>query len=139
MRTSQPSWTPALKVISLILIPCQLVGCSLFGPRYQTIGVISDPAGAKVNVAGNTVGITPVNFEVHRGTDLILEIRKTGYQTQYRSASRSLGTLGVLDVVGAFFLAGLPLIGLLSPGAWKHDPSNFGITLEPDKIETVPP
>ncbi len=128
-----------VKAISLILIPCHLVGCSFFGPRYETIGVISDPAGAKVIYEGNVVGITPINFEVHRGHDFILEIRKPGYQTQYRSASRTLGTLGTLDVFGAFFFLGLPLLGLLSPGAWKHDPSNFGITLEHDKIDTVLP
>jgi hypothetical protein len=132
MKQLHKIWTCAVKATSLAVAICYLGGCSLFGPRYETIGVSSDPPGANVNVSGRPVGTTPVRFEVHRGDNLLLEVQKSGYQTQYRSASRRLSTLGILDVVGgAMFL--LPLIGLISSAAWEHDPGEFGITLEPEK------
>ena len=82
--------------------------------------------------SGVSVGTTPIQFEVHRGDNLFLEIHKPGYQTQYRTSSRRLSTLGILDVVGGAILL-LPLIGLISAGAWEHDPAQFGVTLEPGK------
>ena len=121
-----------LRGISFAVISCYLSGCSLFGPRSETIGVSSDPPGARVIMSGRPMGTTPLHFEVYRGENLLLEVQKPGYQTQYRSASRKLSTLGILDVVGgALFL--LPLFGLLSSAAWEHDPEEFGITLEPEK------
>jgi hypothetical protein len=132
MKKLHKVWMHAGKATSLVAAICYLGGCSLFGPRYETIGVSSDPPGANVNVSGRPVGTTPVHFEVHRGDNLLLEIQKSGYQTQYRSASRKLSTLGILDVVGGAMLL-LPLIGLISSAAWEHDPAEFGITLEPDK------
>jgi hypothetical protein len=125
------------RVLSLMVIVCYMAGCSLFGPRSETIDVSSDPPEARVSVSGRTMGTTPLHFEVQRGDNLLLEIQKSGYQTQYRTSSRKLSSLGILDVVGgAFFL--LPLIGLLSSAAWEHDPAVFGIILEPE-IHVTPP
>ena len=81
---------------------------------------------------GQMVGQTPIQFEAHRGDNLLIEVQKDGYQTQYRTTSRSLSSLGILDVVGGFVLL-VPLVGLLSSGAWKHDPDKYGIILEPGK------
>ena len=132
MKNLHKTKTHAVKATSLLVAMCFLAACSLFGPRHETVGVSSDPPGANVTVSGRPVGTTPVHFEVHRGDNLLLEVKKSGYQTQYRSASRRLSTLGILDVVGgAMFL--LPLIGLLSSAAWEHDPAEFGITMEPEK------
>jgi hypothetical protein len=119
------------RILSLVVIVCYMAGCSLFGPRSESIGVSSDPPGARIIVSGKPMGITPLHFEVQRGDNLLLEVQKSGYQTQYRTASRKLSSLGILDVVGgAFFL--LPLIGLFSSAAWEHDPAEFGIVLEPE-------
>jgi len=121
--------------LSLVIIVCYMTGCSLFGPRSESIGVSSDPPGAHVSVSGKPMGTTPLHFEVQRGDNLLLEIQKSGYQTQYRTSSRKLSSLGILDVVGgAFFL--LPLIGLFSSAAWEHDPAEFGIILEPESLVT---
>ena len=103
--------------------------------RVIAIIVSSDPPGAQVVASGVSVGTTPIQFEVHRGDNLFLEIHKPGYQTQYRTSSRRLSTLGILDVVGGVMLL-LPLIGLISAGAWEHDPAQFGVTLEPEKGST---
>jgi hypothetical protein len=107
-------------------------GCSFFAPSMQTIHVTTTPPGAKVVAGGRPVGQTPVQFEAHRGENLLIEVGKPGYQTQYRTSSRTLSTIGTLDVIGGFFLL-LPLFGLLSSGAWKHDPGQYGFVLDPEK------
>lgn len=114
-----------------VLILVSFGGCSFFAPSMQTIQVTSSPAGAKILSSGQVVGQTPLQFEAHRGENLLIEVQKPGYQTQYRTTSRTLSTIGILDVIGGIFL--LPLLGLFAPGAWKHDPDKYGIILEPEK------
>jgi len=117
---------------SLVVIVVSFSGCPFFAPSMQTIHVTSSPSGANVVAGGRPVGQTPVQFETHRGENLLIEVQKASYQTQYRTSSRSLSTIGTLDVIGGFFLL-LPLFGLLSSGAWKHDPGQYGFILDPEK------
>lgn len=120
------------RLISLLIASCYLAGCSLFGPRSESIGVSSDPPGARVIASGKPVGTTPLQFEAQRGDNLLIEVQKSGYQTQYRTLSRKMGTLGILDIVGgAIWL--VPFFGLLSSAAYEHDPAEIGITLEPER------
>lgn len=107
-------------------------GCSFVAPSMQTIQVTSAPEGAKVRAGGQLMGQTPIQFEAHRGDNLLIEVQKEGYQTQYRTTSRTLSTIGILDVVGGCLFL-VPLLGLLSSGAWKHDPDRYGVILEPVK------
>jgi hypothetical protein len=125
------SWAIGRQIIAALAL-VTFSGCSLFAPSKQTIHVTSSPEGAKVLAGGQPVGQTPVQFEAHRGDNLLIEVQKAGYQTQYRTTSRTLSSIGTLDVVGGFVLL-LPLLGLLSSGAWKHDPDKYGIILEPEK------
>lgn len=121
-----------LKQIVSAAVMVSFSGCSFFAPSMQTIHVTSSPSDAKVVAGGRPVGQTPVQFEAHRGENLLIEVQKSGYQTQYRTSSRTLSTIGTLDVVGGFFLL-LPLFGLLSSGAWKHDPGQYGFILDAEK------
>jgi hypothetical protein len=120
------------QLISLVVISFYMAGCSLFGPRSQSIGVSSDPPGAQVIASGKPVGTTPLYFEAQRGENLLVEVQKSGYQTQYRTLSRKMSTLGILDIVGgAIWL--VPFLGLLSSAASEYEPAQIGITLDPDK------
>lgn len=130
MRRTSQSWTIWHRMIA-VSVTVSLSGCSFFAPSMQTIHVTSSPPGAKILAGGQVVGQTPLQFEVHRGENLLIEVQKPGYQTQYRTTSRTLSTIGILDVIGGIFL--LPLLGLFSSGAWKHDPDKYGIILEPEK------
>ncbi|THI83667.1 MAG: PEGA domain-containing protein [Nitrospira sp. CG24A] len=122
----------SFQLISLAVVSCYLTGCSLFGPRSESIGVSSDPPGARVIASGKPVGTTPLYFEAQRGDNLLIEVQKSGYQTQYRTLSRRISTLGILDIVGgAIWL--VPFFGLLSSAAYEHDPAEIGITLEPEQ------
>ena len=120
------------QLISLVAISFYMAGCSLFGPRNQSIGVSSDPPGAKVIASGKPVGTTPLYFEAQRGENMLIEVQKSGYQTQYRTLSRRMSTLGILDIVGgAIWL--VPFLGLLSSAASEFEPAEIGITLEPEQ------
>ena len=122
----------SFRLISLAVVSCYLAGCSLFGPRSESIGVSSDPPGARVIASGKPVGTTPLYFEAQRGDNLLIEVQKSGYQTQYRTLSRKMSTLGILDIVGgAIWL--VPFFGLLSSAAWEHDPAQIGIILDPEQ------
>jgi len=122
----------SFRLISLAVVSFYLAGCSLFGPRSESIGVSSDPPGARVIASGKPVGTTPLYFEAQRGDNLLIEVQKSGYQTQYRTLSRRMSTLGILDIVGgAIWL--VPFFGLLSSAAYEHDPAEIGISLEPEQ------
>lgn len=118
--------------MTVVLVTVSFSGCSIFAPSMQTLQVSSSPDGATVVAGGTPVGETPIQFEAHRGKDLLIEVKKPGYQNQFRTTSRTLSSIGTVDVIGAYFIL-LPLLGLLSSGAWKHDPETYGFVLEPEK------
>ncbi|MBX3332530.1 MAG: PEGA domain-containing protein [Nitrospira sp.] len=118
--------------VTIAVVTVSFTGCSIFAPSMQTLHVSSSPDGATVVAGGKLVGETPIQFDAHRGKDLLIEIKKPGYQGQFRTTSRTLSSIGTVDVIGAYFLL-LPLLGLLSSGAWKHDPETYGFVLELEK------
>lgn len=123
------------RIVSLVIILCYMAGCSLYGPTKQSISVSSDPPEAQVIAGGKPMGTTPLHFEFDRGENLQLEVQKSGYQTQYRTSSRTLSGLGMLDTISGFFWL-VPFVGLTSSGAWQHDPVDFEITLLHESIVT---
>lgn len=131
MRRKQSRWI-IVQQMTVILVAVSFSGCSIFAPSMQTLQVSSSPDGATVLAGGKPVGQTPVQFEAHRGKDLQIEVQKPGYKNQFRTTSRTLSSIGTVDVIGGFIIL-LPLLGLVSSGAWKHDPETYGFVLEPDK------
>lgn len=132
MQRPQIAKRVVFRLIALAVISCYMAGCSLFGPRSQSIGVSSDPPGAQVFVGEKLMGTTPLHFEVARGDFHIVEVRKPGYQTQSRALSRKMSNLGMLDIVGGYIFL-IPLVGLFSSASFEHDPAEIGMTLEADK------
>ena len=120
-----------IRIAALIVAAAHLSACSLSGPRMQTITVSSDPEGAKVRINTESVGTTPVRVQVRRSEDLLIEVQKPGYETAYRKSTRTLSGLGFADLVGGVIIL-IPLIGLISPAAWEHEPASFGVTLDPE-------
>ncbi|MBL8075351.1 MAG: PEGA domain-containing protein [Nitrospira sp.] len=118
------------RVLGALTCAVYLSGCSLFGGSSQNFAVSSDPVGATVRINGQQVGVTPLQYQVDRRGDLLIEVEKTGYKSQFRQTSRKLSSLGIADVIGGAFLL-LPLIGLVAPGAWEQDPAVMGFSLEP--------
>jgi len=122
---------PLLVAVWLAATAHLLLACSLFGPRMQTLTISSAPPDAVVVVNGNTAGRTPTRHQVHRNTDVLIEVRKEGYRTEYRNTHQTLSTLGILDVIGGVLIL-VPFVGLFSGAAWKQEPSTFGVHMERD-------
>jgi len=119
-----------LRVLVAGMLVVVLSGCSLFGPRSQTITVSTDPAGAEVYFNGKSVGKSPLQYQARRSDDLMLEIRKPGYVTEYRNIDKTLSTVGLVDLIGGSVIL-VPFAGLLSSAAWEFEPASFGFVLEP--------
>jgi PEGA domain len=118
------------RVLGVFTCAVYLSGCSFFGGSSQNFAVSSDPMGATVRINGQEVGVTPLQHQVSRRGDLLVEVGKAGYKSQFRQTSRKLSSLGIVDVIGGAVLL-LPLIGLIAPGAWEQDPAAIGFSLEP--------
>lgn len=131
------SWRTVWSQIVSVVVMVSFSGCSFLASSQQTIYVSSSPPGAMVTAGGKSVGQTPVQFEAYRGKDLLIEVQKPGYQAGYRTTTRTLSSVGVLDTVAGwifiFPLLGLPWLGLTSSGAWKHDPDQYMFALDLEK------
>lgn len=119
------------RLLMILIYSTALSGCSFFGGSSQNFTVSSNPTGATVRINGQPIGVTPLQHQVSRKGDLLVEVEKTGYKSQFRQTSRKLSGLGIADVIGGAVIL-LPLIGLVSPGAWEQDPSVIGFFLDPD-------
>ncbi len=121
------------RMLTILIYTISLSGCSFFGGSSQNFAVSSNPTGATVRINGQQIGVTPLQHQVSRRGDLLVEVEKPGYKSQFRQTSRKLSGLGIADVIGGAVLL-LPLIGLVSPGAWEQDPSVMGFSLDPDTV-----
>ncbi len=125
------------RVLMILLSTIALAGCSFFGGSSQDFTVSSSPTGATVRINGQQIGVTPLQHQVPRRGELLVEVEKPGYKSQFRQTSKKLSGLGIADVVGGSVIL-LPLIGLVSPGAWEQDPSGMGFSLDPDMVSPTP-
>ncbi|TKB90401.1 MAG: PEGA domain-containing protein [Nitrospira sp.] len=125
------------RVLMILLSTIALAGCSFFGGSSQNFTVSSSPTGATVRINGQQIGVTPLQHQVPRRGELLVEVEKPGYKSQFRQTSKKLSGLGIADVVGGSVIL-LPLIGLVSPGAWEQDPPGMGFSLDPDTTSPTP-
>lgn len=110
-----------------------LTGCSFFAPKTQWIPIRSEPAGAQVFIDERLVGETPLSAAVPRRRPARVVVRKDGYQDFERVTSTRLGPPGLADAVGGVVLM-VPLLGLLSDGAYEQEPAKMDAELI--KVET---
>ena len=128
MGTSQLFRRAGFRLCLILLLSA--VGCSTFGSRYQTIRVSSEPTSAEVYIDNEPQGTTPAKFKVRRNQDLVVEVRKPGYRTGFRTLSSGKpSTLGMLDMIGGVLLL-IPFFGLISDAAWDYDRGSYAIRLE---------
>ena len=107
-------------------------GCAvIFTGSGQIIPVTSSPSGAKVEVDGLTVGNTPTQISVKRGSNHRLQISMEGYETIYRTIGQKLNGWFILDIALLNFLS---IIIDIATGAWKWaTPEFINVTLRPKK------
>ena len=115
--------SPVANVVMAALVLLTTNGCSLFAPKSETVFINSEPQGAQVLVNSNLKGTTPCSVSVPCKEASIV-VKKDGYNTQAFTIGRSLGTCGILDIVGTVLFI-VPVVGLFSSGAYTLDQHNI--------------
>ena len=119
----------------LFLLIITISGCSLFAPRTQTVTIDGVPADATVILNGKRIQC-PASLEVPRNKDLNLSVYKDGYKTFEQSYGHKIGPIGMLDLLGGYIII-LPLIGLISPGAFELQQDTIYYVLEKNSAQHI--
>lgn len=118
----------------IIVLVISMTGCSLVGPKTQIFSINSNPTGADVIINSKNVGKTPLQCQVERDEDVIIEIKKPGYLSVFQQSSTRLSKYGVLDIVGGIVWL-FPFFGLFSAGAWEQKQTTFNVALDKESAE----
>jgi hypothetical protein len=122
----------AVAVLVVIAFGVVHSGCSFFARKTQTLTVTTTEDDAEIYFDGVMVGEGTVSKNVPRNKRVSIVAKKPGFVVQRRDVDRRLGTVGTLDVVGAFFII-LPAFGLLSAGAWELDKDHVTIVMHEEE------
>lgn len=121
-----------MKVLATLLAVATLAlstGCAtiLKGSR-ESLMIVSEPSGAKVQINGVDVGNTPLTTRVHGTEDQMIQVRKEGYETRSIIVASSVGAGWI---VVDFFCGVLPLLVDAVTGDWKSlDQNNVSVALD---------
>lgn len=112
-------------------------GCSLLVPSRQTLSIQTVQPQAKVWINGAYQGETPVQLSVVRNHNVILVVKKDGYETLNKLVECHLNNAGIFDTIGTYLFL-LPLIGFVSPGSHSLDETAFNFQLAPEMKPASP-
>lgn len=115
---------------ALILPFLSLTGCSLAVGSRQSINIMPSHPRADVYVDGNLVGKGPQNVSMSKSSSHSI-MAKCGGSAGTGIIDRSLSTTGMLDLIGGLLIL-FPLLGLISAGAWKLNPTTLSVAI-PDE------
>jgi hypothetical protein len=121
-------------VLLVISITITQVGCSTFVPHRQKVSVIASEPDAKIYINGELIGTGRVETKVPRNRDASVMVKCDGYYTATRMFSTTMGTVGVIDIIGGWIWL-VPWLGLLSPGSKEIDTPNMTVVLDKEKVK----
>jgi len=113
----------------LAIIMFSIQGCSALKPNTQLISVTCTPPDIILKINGDRQNC-PAKVEVRRDSKMFIEAKKEGYDPFTKTVDYHLSDSGKADAVGLFVLF-FPVFGLLTPGAWDLDQTDFNIVLYP--------
>ncbi len=120
--------TYARKVIApFVLCAFFMSSCSTFRPSTQVLTITTSQPDAEIYVNGSLAGKGRVQVVVERNRSVQILAKKDGFVPVSRTVGREINTTGILDTFGGMLIL-LPLIGLLSPGAYS---------LQADRVDFV--
>jgi len=119
--------SPVANAFMAALVLLTTNGCSFFAPKTEEVAVNTEPSGAEVYVNNSFQGTTPcrVPMSCKGGT---ITVKKAGYDPQLYTVGKSLGTCGIMDIVGTVIFL-VPAIGLFSAGAYTLDEHNINVSM----------
>lgn len=119
-----------MKYLSFFVLCIFLIqACSAFNPSTQVVSVVCNPPDAKVVINGTRFDC-PAKMPVRRDKKLVVEAYRDGYEPHNETVDYHLNKIGEYDIAGTIFII-VPIFGLLFPGAWDLDQTDFEIQLTP--------
>jgi len=106
-----------------------LASCSALQDSKQSISITTNDPQAEIFVDGAGVGRGSASVQVARNKTHSIMAR-VGERSASASTSKSVSATGWLDVIGGFFFL-IPWIGIVTPGFWELDQTNFSLSLPP--------
>jgi len=119
-----------VRLVAVVLCATVLLsqsGCSFFGNTLQALTVTCADKDAELYIDGNVVGKGTVQVLVARDQNHLV-MGKKGDRSQTLIVGTKLSTLGILDIIGGFFLL-LPFLGLTAAGSRTLDKDIVTIVL----------
>lgn len=105
-----------------------LGGCSLLAPHTQSLSARCSESDATLFIGGDKF-VGSGTATVKRNKHVNIMCTKQGFKSaNYESTTTFSGT-GLADAAGGIAIL-LPAIGLLSPGAWRHQSDNVNVIME---------
>ena len=124
-----------LIAVSMVgLIAVAQCGCSVFAGSRQTFSVTTSEPDAQIFINGDMVGVGTARTSVRRDQTVSVMAKKEGYYPASRDIGTSLGTLGILDIIGGCIWL-LPFIGLASPGSHALDQNAVSLILQKESVK----
>ena len=115
----------------LVLTLVSLSGCgTIFGGTYQNVPMYSTPEGAEVIINGESVGTTPVAFEMKRGKIYVVEFRREGYEDVRVVLNRKVRVTPLVFNIFSPFYVGLA-VDFSNGAAYYVDPGFLDVELPP--------
>ena len=122
-----------LKKLVVLIVLASVMGlqtaCSTFVSGKEEIVVLTSEGDASIYANGDLVGKGKARFAARKDKDLSIMVKKTGFRTETRHISSTIGAWGIVDVIGACFWL-VPIIGLAFPGSRQLEESSISIPLE---------
>lgn len=115
-------------VALLISLAVMVAGCSAAKSNTQTISVMCKQTDVTVKINGDRYNC-PVKAEARRDSKMLIEATKNGYEPFSKTVDFHRSNAGIADTIGICFFF-FPVFGLLTPGAWDLDQTEFNIDLK---------
>jgi hypothetical protein len=119
--------------LGLLAVAIASTGCAaIFRGGSPTVHFDSNPSGARVEVKGKDLGVTPNDAEVSRGGLTVVTVRKDGYQENVGIVRKKVNGLWLtLDILLCPVTICIPLIVDGVSGSWNNVPPTYSATLDP--------
>lgn len=115
-----------LRILFVFMLGCMQVNCaSIFSGNYQMVRIESEPAGAKVYLNDQEMGVTPFKKKMLRKERHTFVIKKQGFIDETRITKQGYNWWGLGNVVFGLF-------GLIGMAIDYH--TGAGYTIDPNEI-----
>ncbi len=123
--------TKIQNLLTIIVIAISTTSCAtLFTSSKQSITFESTPPGAKVQVNGIDMGVTPVTIPIRKKLESpTITMKKEGYETRTFELEQSLSTASIFNLANLLGWG----IDAASGKIMKYDQKIYNMELEPKK------